>query len=120
MTTPLPSMKAPFCDVRVTINGKEVVGKAFLIPPWNSFLQQFVQAGAEVVELGTVTNPFGPAYSYTANANGTLIVKGTPATINLIRGKVTIPLALTTEIIPIRINDTVTVTGSPELFFLPD
>jgi hypothetical protein len=109
MTRPVPNLQA------------QLVNKlGFLIPPWNSFFQQLVQQAPEVAAITVGASPF----SYTANANGNLIISGgTVSVIDLIRGTVTILIATSTaipRIVPISIGDTVKVTYSvlPTLQFL--
>lgn len=101
MTRPLPNMNSALVDK---------LGK--IIPPWNSWFQQFTQNAPAAVDVST-TNPF------TANAMGTLIIQGA-ATITLTRG--TIVINLTGQvIIPISIGDTISWTGVPTLVqFLGD
>ena len=94
MTQPVPNLKSKLVDKF-----------GFLIPPWNSFFQQLVQPAPAVVSVGVSSTPF------TANANGTLIVKGA-TTITLTRG--TVNITLTGQIIiPIAVSDTVSWTGTP-------
>ena len=87
MTLPVPNMLARL---------GHKMGK--IIPPWNSFFQQFVQQAPDVAAV-TLPSPF------TANANGNVILTGA-ATIDLTRGSVTINLN-GQRIIPVRIGDTV-------------
>jgi hypothetical protein len=94
MTQPVPNLKSKLVDKF-----------GFLIPPWNSFFQQLVQPAPAVVSVGVSSTPF------TANANGTLIIKGA-TTITLTRG--TVSISLTGQIIiPIAVSDTVSWTGTP-------
>lgn len=97
MTLPVPNMQAPLVDK----NGK-------LLPPWNSFFQQLVQQAPAVAPA--TQNPF------TANANGTLILKGA-ASITLTRGSTNIDLT-GQVIIPISIGDTVSWSGPASAQFL--
>jgi hypothetical protein len=110
MTQPVLNMQAAL--VRVANN----VG--YLLPPWNSFFQQLVQPAPAVQAITVSASPF----SYTANANGSLIISGgTISDIDLVRGLDTIPLSIVTPlIVPIRIGDTVIVTYSvlPTVQFL--
>ena len=99
MTLPVPNMQAALVYVRG--------GFGFLAPPWNSFFQQFVQPAPAVASV--TASPF------TANANGTVIITGA-ATITLTRGLVAI--ALSSEIIPVSIGDTVSWTGGATVQFL--
>lgn len=95
MTNPLPNQQSAL----VKIAG----GLGFIIPPWNSFFQQLTQKAPAVAAV--TLNPF------TANANGTLIIKGA-TTITLTRGLISI--SLTGQIqVPISIGDTVSWTGVP-------
>lgn len=101
MTLPVPNMQAPVVDPKT--------GK--LLPPWNSFFQQFVQQAPDVADV-TLPSPF------TANANGNVILTGA-VTIDLTRGSVTINLN-GQRIIPVRIGDTVSWTGAATVQFLGD
>lgn len=72
----VPNLLAPLVDK---------MGK--VIPPWNSFFQQFTQKAPATVEITVGASPF----SYQANVIGTVIVRGgTVSSIVLIRGDVTI------------------------------
>lgn len=94
MTQPVPNLKSKLVD-----------SQGFCIPPWNSFFQQLVQPAPAVATIGIAATPF------TANANGTLIIKGA-TTITLTRG--TVAISLTGQIIiPISVGDTVSWTGVP-------
>ncbi len=110
MTSPVPNLQAALVAIREN--------KGFLIPPWNSFFQQLTQRAPKVVNVNVTGSPF----SYTANANGNLIISGgIVSAITLIRGLVSIPLSTVRPlIIPISIGDTVkiTFTGTPTLQFL--
>lgn len=91
-----------------------------VIPPWNSWFQQFSQPAPAVAPIAVGASPF----SYTANSNGTLIISGgTVSLISLTRGPTTILIATSTaiaRIVPISIGDTVNVTYTvlPTLQFL--
>lgn len=98
MTLPLPNMNAPLVNK---------LGK--LIPPWNSWFQQFTQAAPAIVDFST-TNPL------TANANGTVILTGA-VTVDLTRGATTINLN-GERIIPVSVGDTVAWTGAATVQFL--
>ena len=80
-----------------------------IIPPWNSFFQQFT-APAKDAEIPTIS-------PYTPNTQGNLIfTSGTPA-ITLTRGE--LDLILTGQkIIPIAVGDTVTWSGATTVHFL--
>lgn len=94
MTLPVPNLGAKLVD-----------RFGYLLPPWNSFFQQLVQPAPAVAAVGVAATP------YTANANGTLIIKGA-TTITLTRG--TVSISLTGQIIiPISVGDTVSWTGVP-------
>lgn len=97
MTLPVPNLRSALVD-------KE--GK--IIPPWNSFFQQFVQPAPAVASVGT--SPF------TANANGTVILTGA-TTVTLTRGSVAISLT-GQRVIPISVGDTVSWTGAATVQFL--
>lgn len=97
-TLPVPNLKSPLVDK---------LGK--LIPPWNSWFQQFSQAAPAVVDISTI-NPF------TANSNGTVVISGTAVT--LTRGSVSMGLGTGTFTIPISIGDSVSWTGPATARFL--
>lgn len=102
MTSPLPNMQSAL--VKVIPNGRgELFG--YIISPWNSFFQQFVQPAPAVVDITAFPSPF------TANANGTVVIKGATL-ISLNRGFVTVDVT-GQEIIPISIGDSVAWTGVP-------
>jgi hypothetical protein len=98
MTSPLINLSSP------------LVGKdGRVIPPWNSFFQQFTQKAPAVVDV-TLPSPFIP------NAVGHVIIIGA-ATITLTRG--TVNIILTGQvIIPMGIGDILSWTGSPTVQFL--
>lgn len=97
MTQPVANLQAPLVDK----SGK-------IIPPWNSFFQQFTQSAPAVVNV--TQKP------YTANTKGVLILTGATA-ITLTRGNVNINLT-GQRIIPISIGDTVTWSGAATAQFL--
>ena len=101
MTLPVPNMQAALARVKG--------GMAYLVPPWNSFFQQFVQPAPAVSNVAT--SPF------TANANGTVIFTGGAPVITLTRG--TDNIVLTGQrIIPISVGDTITWVGATTVQFL--
>lgn len=101
MTLPVPNMQAALARVKG--------GMAYLVPPWNSFFQQFVQPAPAVASV--TTSPF------TANANGTVIFTGGAPVITLTRG--TDNIVLTGQrIVPISVGDTVTWVGATTVQFL--
>lgn len=101
MTQPLPNMQAAIARVKG--------GMAYLVPPWNSFFQQFTQPAPAVASV--TLSPF------TANANGTVIFTGGAPVITLTRG--TDNIVLTGQrIIPISVGDTVTWVGATTVQFL--
>jgi len=113
MTQPVLNLNSPIAEVRKGANG---LLKAFLIPPWNSFFQQFTQPAPAVAAVALDGSPF----TFTPNSNGNLIVTGgTISNISLMRGTVTINLT-GERVIPLAINDTVSITYSvvPTLQFL--
>lgn len=120
LTNPLPNVISPIARVEVTVNGKKAEGKAFIIPPWNSFFQQFVQQAPAALEITLDASPF----SITPNAQGMLSVNsGTVSSVILTRGNINITISGDARsIIPIRIGDIVTITYSvaPTVYFLPN
>lgn len=118
LTIPLPNINSPLARVELIVNGKKIIGQAFIVPPWNNYFQQISQAASQVMDVALTGSPF----SITPNAHGTLIITGgTISNISLIRGAVTINLT-GQVIIPIRISDTISITYSvaPTVQFLPD
>lgn len=118
LTIPLPNINAPLARVEISVNGRKISGEAFLVPPWNNYLQQFAQNAPAVMGIELTGSPF----SITPNALGTLIITGgTISNITLTRGNVYINLT-GEKIIPIRLTDTVTITYSvlPTVQFLPN
>lgn len=94
----LPNMLSPLVDK---------LGR--IVPPWNTFFQQFVQAAPAIA---TVTiSPF------TANEDGTVVFTGGAPAITLTRGTVNITLT-GQRIIPISIGDTISWTGVTTVQFL--
>lgn len=98
MTLPVPNLTSPLVDK---------LGK--LIPPWNSWFQQFSQKAPAIATVAT--SPF------TANANGTVIFTGGTPVITLTRGTVSIVLT-GQRIIPISISDIISWTGATAVQFL--
>jgi hypothetical protein len=118
LTNQLPNINAPLVRVELLINGQKFEGKGFIIPPWNSYLQQFTQKPSAVITQEVSASP----YNLTPNANGKIIITGgTISEILLIRGATSIDIT-GKMIIPIRIEDTIQVTYSvlPTIYFLPD
>lgn len=109
---PVLNLNSPIAEVR---KGAKGVLQAFLIPPWNSFFQQFTQPPPAVADVDFVSGN-----NFTPNVNGTLIITGgTISNISLMRGTVTINLT-GERIIPVSLNDTVSITYSvaPTVQFL--
>lgn len=94
-TLPVPNQKSPLAIVKN--------GFAYLIPPWNSWFQQFSQNAPAAVDV-SANSPF------TANSNGTLILNGS-GSIVLTRGNTSIALAGASVVIPIAIGDSVSWSG---------
>jgi hypothetical protein len=99
MTQPVRNLSAPLVDK---------LGK--LIPPWNSWFQQFSQNAPPIVDVA-ISSPYQP------NKVGVVIISG-QTTVSLTRGPVP-PLANkidltpgnTQKIIPVSIGDIVSWTG---------
>lgn len=117
LTNQLPNLNAPLAKGTIKINGKDQDIFVFLIPPWNSFLQQISKQAGSVIDT-EADSPF----EQTANANGKYILTGGTITdVRLTRG--TFNFDITGEIIiPIRIGDTIRVefSGNTLIRFLPD
>lgn len=89
-----------------------------MLTPWNSYFQQFTQAPASAIDITVGISPF----AYTVREPGTLsIAGGTITGVTLTRGSVVITLTTTNNLIPVGINDIVTVSYSvlPTLRLLP-
>lgn len=87
-----------------------------ILPPWNFFLQQFVQAPPKFMDIIVDTSPF----SYQSREPGFVYVTGgTVSDIELMRGTDLINIT-GTKLIPVAISDTVIVTYSvlPTIKFL--
>lgn len=98
MTNPVVNLNSPLVDTKT--------GK--IIPPWNSFFQQFTQKAPAVADI-TIS-------PYTPNARGNVILTGA-TTVALTRGSVVIDLT-GQRIIPVGIADTVSWTGPATVQFL--
>ncbi len=79
-----------------------------VIPPWNSFFQQFTQ---KAVDVQIFTSPF------TSNTQGFFIFTGVAPSIILTRG-ITIIDMTGQKLIPVAVGDTLVWTGSPTVQFL--
>jgi hypothetical protein len=108
LTNPVLNQNSPLVD---TATGK-------VIPPWNSFFQQFTQKAAAVQAITLTGSPF----SYTPNSRGNVVISGgTVSAIALIRGLVTIPLSTVRPfMVYLGIGDTIKVTYTvvPTIQFL--
>ena len=103
---PLPNMMAPLVNK---------IGR--LLPPWNSYLQQFTQAPPAFNNITVGASPF----SYVAKEPGNLIITGgTVSAVVLTRALVSINVAAA-RIVPVGIDDVVTITYSalPTIRFIP-
>ncbi len=103
---PLPNTSSPF------------VGKfGKIIAPWIQYLQQFTQAPPNILSVIPGVSPS----SYTAKEPGNVaITGGTVSAITLTRGVISINVT-GQRLIPVAINDVVTVTYSvlPTIQFIP-
>lgn len=103
---PLPNQNSPFVQLP---NGR-------IVPPWNSYLQQFTQQPPNIIPITVTASPF----SYTAREPGHVVVEGgTVSLVQLTRGSVTVTVL--TNIVPVSIGDTVGITYSvlPTIKFIP-
>lgn len=120
LTVPLPSILSPIARVEISFQGRKVSGEAFIVSPWNSFFQQFVQNPPAAIDIELDGSPF----TITPNAHGILNISGgTVSAVTLTRGTTTITIAGDARaIIPVRISDMVTITYSvlPTVKFLPN
>jgi hypothetical protein len=102
----LPNTLAPIADA---------VGR--ILAPWTSYLQQFTQAPPNIMPVVVTASPF----AYKVQEPGSVTVTGgTVSVILLTRGSISINLT-GQKIIPVSINDTITVTYSvlPIINFIP-
>lgn len=97
---PVPNLQAPITGIGKLANR--------LIPPWNSWFQQFSQQAPASVNI--ITTP------YTPNEIGNVIIQGA-VTITLTRGSVNFNLT-GEQIIPLGIGDTLSWTGPATVSFL--
>ena len=89
-----------------------------IVAPWIQYLQQFTQAPPNIMSLTISASPF----SYTAKEPGTVAISGGTVTgVTLTRGAISIVLGSTPKIIPMAINDIVSITYSvlPTIQFIP-
>jgi hypothetical protein len=100
MRLPVPNLSSAIVDK---------LGK--VIPPWNSWFQQFSQNAPDAVTVS--------GSSFTANTPGNLIIRTGAPTITLIRGSVNI-IMTGQKVIPISIGDTVDLAGAYTASFLGD
>ncbi len=106
MTLPVANLNSPIVEIKKDAKG---LLKGYLLAPWNSFFQQFVEPAPSIADFSS-TNPL------TVNANGNVILTGA-VTVNLTRGPVTINLN-GERIIPVSVGDTVSWTGPATVQFL--
>jgi hypothetical protein len=107
MTRPVPNLLAPIVTVKDR-SGKVEIGKGTIVPPWNSWFQQFTQPAPAVIAV--VLTPF------TANSVGTVIITGA-TTVTLTRG-ISVFNVTGQMIIPISIGDELSWTGPATVSFL--
>lgn len=117
MTLTVPNLNAAIVVVK---GPKGELLKGSIIPPWNSFFQQFTQKpiAAQIVTVGA--SPF----LYMPNNIGHLVIQnGTVSQITVIRGTDTILFASDTSIprwVPVSLGDTISITYSvlPDVTFM--
>lgn len=102
MTRPVLNQNSPLVDIKT--------GK--VIPPWNSFFQQFTEAPSAIQNVLVGFSPF----LYTPNNIGQVCISGgTVSDISFIRGLVSISLFNSTalpRLVLVSIKDTVSITYS--------
>jgi hypothetical protein len=103
VTQPVPNTQSAI--VTVTDSTGNTIGTGKLIPPWNSFFQQFTQAAPAAV---VATSP------YTPNARGTLILNAAVSA-TLTRGSASFVFT-TVRVFPVSIGDTLTWSGTTAMF----
>jgi hypothetical protein len=107
MKLPVPNLTSPIVDK---------LGK--VIPPWNSWFQQFSQKPAAINTLVVGVSPF----SFTASNPGTIdVIGGTVTSLVFIRGTTSINFgAVTNRAIPVSSGDIIVVTYSviPTIYFI--
>jgi hypothetical protein len=84
-----------------------------IVPPWNSFFQQFSNPPSPIMSVVVGTDPF----SYVVKQPGMVVLVG-GTTVSLIRGKITISMG-NSKAFPVEIGDIVVIAGSPTLKFVP-
>ena len=105
MTLFVPNLLSPLVN---KING-------VLIPPWNSFFQQFSNPPSPIQPVVVGASPF----NYTAKVPGTLIIAGGVSSTVFTRGKDTV--TVTGGVFPMEIKDTLTIGygAAPVINFIP-
>ncbi len=98
---PLPNLISPF----VGKGGK-------LLAPFIQYLQQFTQSPPNIADIIVVGSPF----SYTAKEPGNISIIGA-ATATLTRGLISVDVT-GQKLVPVAIQDVITVTGAPTMKFL--
>ena len=107
----IPNMFAPLVN--------KITG--VIVPPWNSFFQQFTNPAQAISDIAVTGSPF----QIQQNDIGHFLVSGgTVSAIKIIRGKTTITVATNTtnpRLVPISLGDTleVTYTVVPTIKFIP-
>lgn len=112
MTLTVPNLNAPI----VTVKGpKGEILRGIVVPPWNSFFQQFTQKPLDVQDVIVGSSPF----LFTPNVIGQVVIRGgTISLVRLIRG--TTAITMTERTILVSIGDSVEITYSvlPTVQFL--
>jgi hypothetical protein len=104
-------MQAPLVNVKGP-DGK-VIGQGYVIPPWNSWFQQFSQPPAAVQNITVGASPF----AFQPNDQGQVVISGGAISlITLTRGSAVLTLFTSAIAIPrvvlVSIGDIVTITYS--------
>lgn len=108
MTLFIPNMLAPFGQGSVTINGRSYKFNTYLIPPWNSFFQQFTQAPPPMLGINIGASPF----TYEAKEVGNVLISGGTLTdVALIRGNDTVSIG-PVRLVPVGVRDLVRISYS--------
>lgn len=106
MTLVIPNMTAP------------MVGKGgVIIPPWNSFFQQFTGSPSGIMSIVLGASPF----TYQAGEPGTVVISGgTVSAVHLIRGSVNINMGTARAIVVSRFDQIqITYSVLPVVQFVP-
>lgn len=107
MTLPVINQNSPLVNAKT----------GTILPPWNTFFQQFTQAPSGIMSVIVGTSPF----NYIVKEPGSININGgTVSNITLSRGNISLDMIGDKQII-VEIKDVISVTFSvkPNILFIP-